>query len=74
MPSTRKRIPFKSLDVSLLRCVTLGTFTVAGAGVDATHEGSPYPALSALNGCVLFLIKVDKSVPVLYRYSIKDPS
>ncbi len=29
MPSTRKRIPFKSLDVSLLRCVTLGTFTVA---------------------------------------------
>ena len=39
MPSTVKKIPFKSLDVNLLSSFTLGTFTLAGAGLDATHGG-----------------------------------
>ena len=66
MPSTRKRIPFKSLDVSLLRCVTLGTFTVAGAGVDATHEGFALPCFVSIERlCFVFKVAEDKSVPVL---------
>ena len=39
MPSTVKRIPLDSLDVSLLSSVTLGTFALGGAGVDSTHVG-----------------------------------
>ena len=39
MPSTVKRIPFNSLDVNLLSSFTWGTFTLAGAGLDATHKG-----------------------------------
>ena len=38
----RKRIPFKSLDVNLLRAFTSRTFTLAGAGLDATHEGGGF--------------------------------
>ena len=32
-------MPFKSLDVSLFRSVTLGTFGLAGAAVVSTHAG-----------------------------------
>ncbi len=39
MPSTEKKIPFKSLEVIWLRTVTLGTFGLGGAAVDATHDG-----------------------------------
>ena len=39
MPSTVKKIPFKSLEVIRLRTVTLGTFGLGGAAVDATHDG-----------------------------------
>ena len=39
MPSTVKKIPFTSLEVIWLRTVTLGTFGLGGAAVDATHEG-----------------------------------
>ena len=39
MPSTVKKIPFKSLEVIWLRTVTLGTFGLGGAAVDATHDG-----------------------------------
>ncbi len=40
----RKRFPFKSLDVNLLRAFTSRTFTLAGAGLDATttHEGGGF--------------------------------
>ena len=39
MPSTVKKIPFKSFEVIWLRTVTLGTFGLGGAAVtvDATH-------------------------------------
>ena len=39
MPSTVKRIHFNSPDVNLLSSFTWGTFTLAGAGLDATHAG-----------------------------------
>ena len=39
MPSTVKKIPFTSLEVIWLRTVTLGTFGLGGAAVDATHDG-----------------------------------
>ena len=40
MPSTVKKIPFKSsFEVIWLRTVTLGTFGLGGAAVDATHDG-----------------------------------
>ncbi len=39
MPSTVKKIPFKSLEEIRLRTVTLGTFGLGGAAVDATHDG-----------------------------------
>ena len=34
-----KKIPFTSLEVIWLRTVTLGTFGLGGAAVDATHDG-----------------------------------
>ena len=37
--STVATMPFQSLDVSLFRSVTLGTFTLAGAAAVATHAG-----------------------------------
>ena len=39
MPSTVKKIPFKSFEVIWLRTVTFGTFGLGGAAVDATHDG-----------------------------------
>ena len=38
----RKRFPFKSLDVNLLRAFASRTFTLAGAALDATHEGGGF--------------------------------
>ena len=37
--STVATMPFHSLDVSLFRTVTLGTISLAGAAVLATHAG-----------------------------------
>ena len=68
MPSTVKKIPFKSFEVIWLRTVTFGTFGLGGAAVDATHDGG----FEFFFGGIAVVVGLNKNNPSTDQY-IRNP-